>query len=59
MTIDWESRDVIDSFEELLEKLRLMKPNDRSGYDRYWAIVITDVEKAMAVFKTFAVQEEE
>lgn len=40
-------------FQNLLEDLRNHKPNDRSDRDRYWAIVITEVEKARAVFETY------
>jgi Arc/MetJ-type ribon-helix-helix transcriptional regulator len=36
-----------------LAELKENKPNDRSDVDRYWAIVITDVEKAIAVFETY------
>lgn len=43
-----------EQFEELLASLREQKPNDRSDKDRYWAIVITEVEKAKAVFLTYA-----
>lgn len=41
-------------FEELLAAMREQKPNDRSERDRYWAIAITEVEKAKAVFVTYA-----
>lgn len=41
---------------EALEALKAEKPNDRSDKDRYWAIVITDVEKAIAVFKTYVLK---
>lgn len=40
-------------FEQLLTALKETKPNDRSEQDRYFAIVITDVEKARAVFLTY------
>jgi hypothetical protein len=40
-------------FDDLLATLREAKPNDRSEQDRYFAIVITDVEKARAVFLTY------
>jgi hypothetical protein len=46
-TVTWQ-------FEELLAQLREQKPNDRSDRDRYWAIVITEVEKAKAVFVQYA-----
>lgn len=41
------------ALDQALFELRRNKPNDRSEQDRYWAIVITDVEKAMAVFKAY------
>lgn len=41
------------SFEFLLLQLRAYKPNDRSEQDRYWAITITELEKAIAIFKTY------
>lgn len=44
----------IDCFDMLLQALRANKPNDRSDQDRYWAITITEVEKARAVFLTYA-----
>jgi len=42
------------AFAELLAKLKELKPNDRSAEDRYWAITITEVEKARAVFGMYA-----
>jgi hypothetical protein len=44
-------------FDDLLATLREAKPNDRSEQDRYFAIVITDVEKARAVFLTYCAKE--
>lgn len=49
---------VARKFDDLLQALRAQKPNDRSDQDRYWAIVITEVEKAKAVFLTYATPEE-
>ena len=46
-----------DLFDQLLATLKEAKPNDRSDQDRYFAIVITDVEKARAVFLTYCVKE--
>lgn len=43
-----------EQFEALLASLRQQKPNDRSDKDRYWAIVITEVEKAKAIFLQYA-----
>ena len=42
-----------EKFVEFITALRNAKPNDRSEKDRYFAIVITEVEKAFAVFMTF------
>lgn len=53
-----QEQDVHAAFLELLNKLTLAKPNDRSSRDRYWAITITEVEKAYAVFQTFAAAQE-
>lgn len=44
----------LDYFDNLLADLKNKKPNDRSDRDRYWAITITEVEKARAVFLTYA-----
>lgn len=41
------------SLNRALQTLKARKPNDRSDKDRYWAIVITEVEKAMAVFDMY------
>ncbi len=47
-------RVIVIKFEELLAALKELKPNDRSEQDRYWAITITETEKAAAFFKTYA-----
>lgn len=44
---------VLENFEFLLVSLKELKPNDRSDKDRYWAITNTEVEKALAIFKTY------
>ena len=41
---------VLTKFQDLLITMQALKPNDRSNADRYWAIAITETEKAMAVF---------
>ena len=41
---------------EALASLEEGKPNDRSAYDRRWAIVITELEKIQAVFLKFLVE---
>ena len=50
---DTKKDTAIKALDQALFELRRNKPNDRSDTDRYWAIVITDVEKALAVFKTY------
>jgi len=49
---------VMNGIERLLEEMRERKPNNRSEEDRYWAITITEVEKAMAIFKTFVYEKQ-
>ena len=49
---------VLNKFNSLLIELDALKPNDRSKEDRYWAITITDVEKAFALFYTFVTDPE-
>jgi hypothetical protein len=44
---------ILEGFDNLLDDLQRIKPNDRSSTDRYCALVITEVEKAKAVFKTY------
>lgn len=36
-----------------LMMMREAKPNDRTGTDRHYAVVITDMEKVLAYYKTF------
>ncbi len=47
------AEDCAGTIENAIVTLRLGKPNNRSEKDRYWAIVITDLEKSLAVFKTY------
>lgn len=49
----------LDHFNSLLYVLREDKPNDRSEQDRYWAITITEVEKARALFLTYCATKQE
>ncbi len=41
-------RDCVDDLQKLIEKVKTAKPNDRSGIDRKFAIMITDLEKTEA-----------
>lgn len=49
MGLDDKGR-VLAKFDDLLIEMRRLKPDDRSDADRYWAIAITETEKARAVF---------
>lgn len=42
-----------------LKQLRISKPGDRSEKDRWYQIVITDVEKALSVFNSQITREGE
>jgi hypothetical protein len=44
-----------DLLESALESLQSEKPNDRSEVDRRYAIIITDLEKVLAYYKTYIV----
>lgn len=52
-TLAFNKQVSLDAMTNALSALRAHKPNDRSEQDRYWAIVITDLEKSIAVFKTY------
>lgn len=39
-------------FRNLIESLKRLKPGDRSEQDRWYQIVITDVEKAFGVYQS-------
>lgn len=56
---DFTYSDILVDLECTLAALRATKPGDRSERDRYWAIVITDLEKVYAYFKTFCAPKEE
>lgn len=43
-----------EQFDELIERMKMDKPNDRSEKDRYWAIATTQLEIAKAIFITYA-----
>ena len=46
--------DIVGQLERLIEALKEYRPGDRSEKDRACAIVITDLEKALAYFKVYA-----
>jgi hypothetical protein len=43
---------------EALQTLKYNKPNNRSDADRYWAIVITDMEKVIAFYNRYILDKE-
>lgn len=47
------TEDYTDKIQELILLLKDNKPNDRSARDRYWAILITDLEKILAFYTYF------
>ena len=51
-------RDVLSSLKGALSTLRAVKPEDRSGIDRRYAIVITELEKVFAYFYTYIYSQE-
>lgn len=52
-----DTEKILSKFDDLLIAMRALKPNDRSDTDRYWAIAITETEKALGVFKTWVHEE--
>lgn len=51
-TIDAKYLVAGQKFKELIAMLRRLKPGDRSEQDRWYQIVITDVEKAFGVYQS-------
>lgn len=47
--------EIDQAFETLLMALETNKPNDRTRQDRRWAIVITETEKAQALYRAWFV----
>jgi hypothetical protein len=45
--------DVLSAFKTALSTLRAVKPEDRSGIDRRYAVTITELEKVFAYFFTY------
>ncbi len=50
--------DVLSSLKGALSTLRAVKPEDRSGIDRRYAIVTTELEKVFAYFYTYIYSQE-
>ena len=50
--------DVLSSFKATLSTLRAVKPEDRSGLDRRYAVTITELEKVFAYFYTYIYSQE-
>lgn len=47
------SLDVVKSLAFALKTIRASKPEDRSEYDRRYAVTITDLEKVIAYFVSY------
>lgn len=47
------STDVLSSLKSALSTLRAVKPEDRSGLDRRYAVTITELEKVFAYYYTY------
>ena len=45
-----------DKLSSLIQDMKNSKPDDRSETDRYYAVVITDLEKAYAYFFTYVME---
>ena len=50
--------DVLSSLKTTLSTLRAVKPEDRSGLDRRYAVTITELEKVFAYFHTYIYTQE-
>ena len=50
--------DVLSAFKTTLSTLRAVKPEDRSGIDRRYAVTITELEKVFAYFYTYIYSQE-
>lgn len=50
--------EVYQGLVQALTTLQDKKPNDRSEADRHWAILVTDVEKAVTLFHAWFVYRE-
>ena len=57
-TITLNKEDVLSAFKTLLSTLRAVKPEDRSGLDRRYAVTITELEKVFAYFYTYIYSQE-
>ena len=50
----FKNKDCHRSLQTTLETFRFCKPKDRSDLDRVYSITITELEKALAYFSTYA-----
>lgn len=55
LKIGREQNEMESTLENVLWKLRGMKPNNESEVSRRYAVVITEMEKVVAYFKVFVV----
>ena len=58
ITITLTKEDVLSSLKTTLSTLRAVKPEDRSGIDRRYAVTITELEKVFAYFYTYIYSQE-
>ncbi len=45
--------EIVVSLTEILHKLQTAKPAERSDLARFYAVTITEIEKALAYYKTY------
>ena len=57
-TITLTKEDVLSAFKTAFSTLRAVKPEDRSGLDRRYAVTITELEKVFAYFYTYIYTQE-
>lgn len=57
-TITLTKEDVLSSFKTTLSTLRAVKPENRTGLDRRYAVTITELEKVFAYFYTYIYSQE-
>lgn len=51
------TQDLSDEMIELLQRLRKSKPEDRSEKARRIAVTITEIEKVIAYYRSFVIEE--
>jgi hypothetical protein len=54
--IDGDDETVLNLIEDLMTVVLEAKPRDKSPKDRYYSVIMTDIEKLYAYFKTYIVE---